>query len=97
MITREFVSVFRSTKKTDTYVYVRRGQDWSELPDVLRDIFGKPQHSMDLLLTPEKKLARQTGKQVLESIAEQGFFLQMPKEQDSYIIEFNQKLKSNAS
>ncbi|MAA63513.1 MAG: hypothetical protein CL581_01850 [Alteromonadaceae bacterium] len=97
MITREFVSVFRSSKKTDTYVYVRRGQDWSELPEVLRDIFGKPHHSMDLLLTPEKKLARQTGKQVLESIAEQGFFLQMPKEQDSYIIEFKQKLKSNAS
>jgi uncharacterized protein YcgL (UPF0745 family) len=33
---------------------------------------------MTLLLTPERKLARVEAPKVLESIAEQGFFLQMP-------------------
>ena len=60
MTDREFVSVFRSSKKIDTYIYVRRGQVWDDLPEALRSIFGKPVHSMDLLLTPDKKLARTT-------------------------------------
>ena len=66
MTDREFVSVFRSSKKMDTYIYVRRGQVWDDLPEALRSIFGKPVHSMDLLLTPDKKLARTTGKKSLK-------------------------------
>ena len=89
---REFVSVFRSSKKNDTYLFVRRGQEWEELPESLRGIFGQPVHSMDLVLTPDRKLARTTGKQVLDAIAEKDFFLQMPEEQDAYIVEFRQKL-----
>ena len=65
---RAFVSVFRSSKKNDTYVFVRRDQKWEDLPEGLRTIFGQPVHSMDLLLTPDKKLARTTGKQVLDEV-----------------------------
>ncbi|HEA52642.1 hypothetical protein LCGC14_0974170 [marine sediment metagenome] len=88
---REFVSVFRSSKKSDTYIYVRRGQVWDELPESLRDIFGKPIHSMDLILTPERKLARTTGEQVLNTIADKDFFLQMPEERDGYVVDFRTK------
>lgn len=91
---RQFVSVFRSSKRTDTYLFVRRGQKWDDLPEGLRSIFGNPHHSMDLLLTPDKKLARSTGEQVLKAIEEKDFFLQMPEEHDSYIVEFKQKLKT---
>lgn len=90
---REFVSVFRSSKKNDTYVFVRRGQKWDELPEGLRGIFGQPVHSMDLVLTPDRKLARTTGKQVLEALAEKDFYLQMPEEQDSYVVDFKRKLE----
>ncbi|MDX1560441.1 MAG: YcgL domain-containing protein [Marinobacter sp.] len=89
---REFVSVFRSSKKSDTYLFVRRGQAWEELPESLRGIFGQPVHSMDLVLTPERKLARTTGKQVLDAIAEKDFFLQMPEEQEAYVVDFKRKL-----
>ncbi|MBD3656188.1 MULTISPECIES: YcgL domain-containing protein [Marinobacter] len=92
MTERQFVSVFRSTRKNDTYLYVRRGQSWDELPESLRGIFGPPAHAMDLLLTADRKLARTSGQQVLEAIADKGFFLQMPEEQDAYIVEFRQKL-----
>ncbi|MDP4546374.1 MAG: YcgL domain-containing protein [Marinobacter sp.] len=95
MTSREFVSVYRSTKKTDTYIYVRRGQDWQELPEALRSIFGQPAHAMDLLLTPEKQLARTTGKEVLEALHEKGFFLQMPEEQDTYIVDFKRKVEQH--
>lgn len=90
---REFVSVFRSSKKSDTYIYVRRGQNWDDLPEALRSIFGQPVHAMDLLLSPDKKLARTTGKEVLEALAEKDFFLQMPEEHETYIVDFRSKIE----
>ncbi|HLT14056.1 MAG TPA: YcgL domain-containing protein [Marinobacter sp.] len=93
MTNREFISVFRSSKKSDTYIYVRRGQSWDELPEALRSIFGQPVHAMDLLLTPDKKLSRTTGKEVIEAVADKGFFLQMPEEQDTYIVDFKRKVE----
>lgn len=92
---REFISVFKSSRKADTYVFVRRGQDWDELPEGLRGIFGAPVHSMDLLLTPDRKLARTTGQQVLEAIKEKDFYLQMPEEQEGYVVEFKRKLEQH--
>lgn len=92
---REFISVFKSSRKADTYVFVRRGQDWDELPEGLRGIFGAPVHSMDLLLTPDRKLARTTGQQVLEAIREKDFYLQMPEEQEGYVVEFKRKLEQH--
>ncbi len=91
---REFVSVFRSSKKNDTYIFVRRNHDWNELPESLRTIFGQPVHAMDLVLTPDRKLARATGQQVLEALEEKGFHLQMPEEQDDCVLEFRRKLET---
>jgi len=88
---REFVSVFRSSKKSDTYIFVRRGQKWDELPDSLKTIFGNPVHSMDLIMTPDRKLSRTTGEQVLKAIAEKDFFLQMPEERSGYVVDFRTK------
>lgn len=93
MTERQFVSVFRSSKNADTYVYVRRGQDWQALPEALRTAFGKPVHSMDLILTAERKLAKATGAQVLAAIEANDFYLQMPEKLDSYLVEFKQKLR----
>jgi len=92
---REFISVFKSSRKADTYVFVRRGQNWDELPEGLRGIFGAPIHSMDLVLTPDRKLARTNGQQVLEAIKEKDFYLQMPEEQEGYVVEFKRKLEQH--
>ncbi|MDF0750441.1 YcgL domain-containing protein [Marinobacter sp. 71-i] len=91
MTEKTFVSVFRSSKKLDTYVYVRRGQAWDDLPESLRGIFGQPVHAMDLVITPERKLARTTGKQVLDAIVDKDFFLQMPEESSGYVVDFRRK------
>lgn len=91
MTEKTFVSVFRSQKKPDTYLFVRRGQVWDELPDSLKGIFGAPVLAMDLIMTPERKLARTSGKQVLEAIADKGFYLQMPEEQSGHVVDFRRK------
>ncbi|KPQ01393.1 YcgL domain-containing protein [Marinobacter sp. HL-58] len=91
MTDKTFVSVFRSSKKPDTYIYVRRGQIWDDLPESLREIFGTPVHSMDLIMTMDRKLARTSGRQVLEAIADKDFFLQMPEESSGYVVDFRRK------
>ncbi|MGM0774936.1 MAG: YcgL domain-containing protein [Pseudomonadota bacterium] len=91
MTAKTFVSVFRSSKKVDTYIYVRRGQIWDDLPDSLREIFGSPVHAMDLIMTPERKLARTSGRQVLDAIADKDFFLQMPEESSGYVVDFRRR------
>ncbi|WP_166268415.1 YcgL domain-containing protein [Marinobacter caseinilyticus] len=93
MIERQFVSVYRSSKSNDTYVYIKRGKAWTELPDTLKLAFGQPVHTMDLLLDRERKLSRSTGEQVLTAIEDQGFFLQMPEKLESYLVEFKQKVR----
>jgi len=95
MTDRQFVSVFRSSKKADTYLYVRRGQKWDELPEALRSIFGKPVHAMDLLLTPQKQLSRTTGQAVFDALAEKDFFLQMPEEHETYIVDFKRNIEQH--
>jgi hypothetical protein len=60
------------------YLYVDRKYDLKDIPNALTQVFGTPLHVMDMILTPEKKLARVSSQNVLESIADKGFFLQMP-------------------
>lgn len=78
MAEKKFISVFRSSRREGMYLYVERGARLEDLPEPLRQQFGKPVHAMDLLLTPERKLARADAARVLESVKEKGYFLQMP-------------------
>lgn len=92
---RRFVSVFRSARKEGMYLYVDRQEGLARVPEALRELFGTPLHSMDLLLTPERPLARARAADVLARIGEQGFFLQMPPlpdEETARIIAANDKL-----
>lgn len=92
MTERQFISVFRSSKKPDTYLYVRRGQVWNDLPEALRALFGEPVHAMDLVMTGERKLARTSGREVLAAIQEKDYYLQMSREADNRLVSFGQTL-----
>lgn len=76
-------TVFRSSLKDFTYIYLLAGQDFDDLPDSLRDVFGQPEVVMDLELTPERKLAYADVKQVMQDLSEQGYYLQMPPKEDA--------------
>ena len=70
--------IYRSAKEEGMYLYVLKEEGLSRVPEELLKLFGKPQPAMVLLLTPEKKLARVSVAKVIESLTEQGFYLQMP-------------------
>lgn len=72
------VSIYRSPKKEGMYLYVAKASGLGEVPESLLQQFGAAQLAMTLALTPERKLARAEAARVLEAIAEQGYYLQLP-------------------
>lgn len=86
---REIVRIYRSSKKAETYLYLRKKDTFDELPDELRKLFGAPELVMDMLLTEEKNLARTTGADVLRSIEDKGFYLQMPPPKEDYMLDLH--------
>lgn len=72
------VSIYRSPKKEGMYLYVAKAGGLDKVPESLLKQFGTAQLAMTLALTPERKLARAETARVLEAIAEQGYYLQLP-------------------
>ena len=71
-------SVWRSSRKEGMYLYLPKGTRFDTLDETLRRHFGAPEHAMDLLLNRERRLARADINDVLDSLNDKGFYLQMP-------------------
>lgn len=70
--------VFRSPKEEGMYLYVKKEDGLSRVPEALLQRFGKPQPAMVLLLSEGKKLARASVEKVIECLESQGYYLQLP-------------------
>jgi len=70
--------IYRSSRKPETYLYVEKSRGLEDVPEALMQQFGEPEEVMSLLLDVERRLARADAVEVLQLIAEQGFYLQMP-------------------
>jgi uncharacterized protein YcgL (UPF0745 family) len=84
---REIVRIYRSTKSAETYLYLRKKDSFDQLPEALKELFGRGITVMDLLLTEDKKLARAKAVDVLNSIEEKGFYLQLPPPKEDYLLD----------
>ncbi len=71
-------AIYRSPKKEGMYVYIEKKDDFSSLPDELLKSFGQPQFAMLFNLKGEKQLKTAPNNEVLNTIKEQGFYLQVP-------------------
>ena len=71
-------SVYRSSKREATYVYLADGTGFEELPAMLRTAFGTPEFVLQFELTKERRLATEDPLEVLDNLARQGFHLQLP-------------------
>jgi len=76
-------SVVRSSLKDFTYIYLIAGYDFDDLPVALKRVFGEPEFVMNLELTPERKWGYEDVTPVLQNLAEQGYHLQMPPQEDA--------------
>lgn len=89
---KRICSVYKSPRKNEMYLYVDKREALSRVSEALLVPFGAPQHVFDLLLTPERQLAREDVAKVLENIEKQGFHLQMPPGEEEYIEHLPEEL-----
>ena len=75
-------SVFRSSLKDFTYIYLLDGHDFDDVPVSLKKVFGEPEFVMHLTLDKDRKLAHEDVTEVMNNLEEHGFHLQMPPQED---------------
>lgn len=70
--------VYKSQRKTDTYVYLAARDDFQRIPEFLRTPLGELAFVLEVALTPERKLARENAASVRQNLVSQGFHIQFP-------------------
>lgn len=70
--------VYRSKHKQQTYLFLPKENDFSQVPDSLLTLFGEAEFSFAFQLTETRKLILADAGEVLRDINENGFFLQLP-------------------
>jgi uncharacterized protein YcgL (UPF0745 family) len=71
-------TIYKSLKKDGLYLYLRDRDMLGKLPEALLKIIGNTELVMELELTPERTLARADITEVIKSLDEKGFYVQMP-------------------
>jgi len=86
-------SIYKSKKKEGAYLYIAKKDDFSQVPKELMEMFGVP-HFVMVIKLERRKLAQVDVNKVVESIREDGFFLQLPPPQVNLLEQYKeQKLK----
>ncbi len=72
------VSVYRGSKKKDTYILVREEDALERVPEALLSQFGEAALSFSFTLTDERKMPRVDPVELRLRLIEDGFYLQLP-------------------
>ena len=70
--------VYKNQRKSDTFVYLAKRDDFECIPESLRAPLGELGFVLEVALTPERKLARENPEVVRANLASRGFHLQFP-------------------
>ncbi|MFH1600967.1 MAG: YcgL domain-containing protein [Pseudomonadota bacterium] len=70
--------VYKSLRKPDTYLYLRKQDDFSMLPPAVREPLGELVFVLEFALTANRRLARADPAVVLANLQAHGFHLQFP-------------------
>ncbi len=76
--------VYRSKKKSNTYLFLPKQDNFADVPASLLKLFGEAEFSFDFKLYPERKLTLADAGEVMRNITENGYFLQLPPGDDKY-------------
>ncbi|TKB50225.1 YcgL domain-containing protein [Ferrimonas sediminicola] len=87
-------AIYKSTKKAETYLFINKRDDFSQVPQPLMDTFGRPQFVMILPLAKVGKLAQADIDKVREGLNQQGFYLQLPPPQEDLLKTHKEWIKS---
>ncbi len=71
-------AIYKSYRKSNTYLYVEKENDFTRVPAGLMALLGRLELVMTLELTPQRKLAQADPAEVCEQLRTQGYYLQLP-------------------
>ncbi|KGJ92942.1 YcgL domain-containing protein [Colwellia psychrerythraea] len=80
-------TIYKSTRKAQTYLFVNKRDDFSSVPEALMKTFGTPNLVTIINLDTKDKLAMADLEKVKSSLNEQGFYLQLPPPQEDLLKE----------
>ncbi|MCW8995747.1 MAG: YcgL domain-containing protein [Psychromonas sp.] len=80
-------AVYKSIRKSQTYLYIAKRDDFSSVPDALLTQFGAPQLVSMLNIQPKTKLALADPEKVRSAIIKNGYYLQLPPPPVNYLNE----------
>lgn len=84
----KIVSVFKSSRKDEMYLYVDKREQLERVPEQLLEMFGTAIHVMDMPLRADRKLARvEDTQKLLDDLESRGYYLQMPPPRDDYMLD----------
>ena len=93
----QLCSIYRSSKRADTYLYVEKRDDFSKVPDELRKLLGTPALVMTMDLDGQTKLAQADLIKVKQELQNKGFYLQLPPPQENLLDEHRKQLGLDTS
>jgi hypothetical protein len=71
-------AIYKSSKKEQTYLFVKQRDDFSDVPEALMQTFGSPILVTMINLATKDKLAMSDITKVKVALEEKGFYLQLP-------------------
>lgn len=78
-------AVYKSRKKSDTYLYINKRDDFSEVPKALLATFGVPQFVMLVPLNKPRNVGSIGIEKLSEILKSKGFYLQLSKQEENLL------------
>lgn len=88
-------SVYKSSKKAQTYLFINKRDDFSDVPEALMKMFGTPVMVTVLNLATKTKLGFADLDKVKENLSSQGYYLQLTPPEEDMLKEHKEKMKSD--
>lgn len=86
-------AIYRSTKKAQTYLFIKQRDNFTDVPEALMSIFGTPTLVTIVNLATKEKLALADLDTVKENLENQGYYLQLPPPQENLLDQHKAQLK----
>lgn len=85
-------AVYKSSKKADTYLYVEKRDDFSEVPEALMKVFGPPKFVTLVPLIKHDKIANIDRSEFIDKVTSEGYYLQLPPKEKSLLAQHREEL-----
>ena len=88
-------AIYRSTKKQQTYLFIKQRDNFTDVPKPLMSLFGTPTLVTMINLATKEKLALADINKVKENLESDGYYLQLPPPQENLLDQHKAQLNND--